>query len=64
MDRRTVLVASRHLVPEGTADPAAPPRRRASSAPAEVIDLAILRQGGAHKRVHHAERALPDADIE
>jgi len=31
---------------------------------AEVLDLAIQRHGSGHPRMHHVERALPDAEIE
>ncbi len=31
---------------------------------AEVIDLAIRRQAGAHPRLHHAERGVHDVEIE
>ncbi len=31
---------------------------------AEVLDLAIQRQGSAHPRLHHAERAVQDVEIE
>jgi FAD/FMN-containing dehydrogenase/Fe-S oxidoreductase len=31
---------------------------------AEVIDLAIQREGSARARLHHAERSVPDAEIE
>lgn len=31
---------------------------------AEVIDLAIQRQGSAREQLHHAERKVPDVEIE